>query len=129
MKGCSLEEGLTATYIRALEPDCFDFYNPRTIPLVPYNFRQDFKEYEAIKDLKDKSDAWRTIAEKHKVYLRELEEIVFKNVSDIQFLNDMEKHFRKIGMISYAQKCAVKIATFEQFIISLNNEKYFVSKK
>ena len=106
------EEKLTATYIRALEPDCFDFYKPRCLPTAPESFSKEYENYNRA-DIEKKSELWKAMQSKYKKYFFEKELVESLNLSDEYFLKEMRTHFTNVGLLTHAEKCRLRIQEFE----------------
>ncbi len=108
----SLDEFLTATYTRALADDCFKFYRPERSPFVPSGWQEDYARYQSSAAEK-KSEVWRVMQEKYKGYLKAKEEAAANTAAHKSFLLEMMAHFKKIGLLSYAEKCRNRIMEFD----------------
>lgn len=96
--GQTHDEKLTATYIRAMENDCFEQYKPRYLPPEPSGWWDDYQAYKAIKDGSSKVHAWRNIQEKYKGYFSAKHAVEYQNMSDLDFLENMRDHFKKLNL-------------------------------
>ena len=103
IKGDTLDEFLTATYIRALQPDCFEHYHFQTKPYPPDGWDQEFREYKTLSNDK-KAKGWANLKENYHAYISKIEEIDFNNDSNKHFLKDMLNHFTKLGLSTHAMK-------------------------
>jgi len=109
----TVEEKITATYIRALEPDCFDFYVPRREPFRSKELQEEYQDYLNAPAEK-KSDIWRrlTSQKEHIGYFKAKDEVDSENNSNLHFLTEMENHFKAVGLLAHAEKCRIRILDF-----------------
>ena len=130
-----MRERMTATYILALEPHCFEHYKPMLFPPQPPGYFEEHRKYkEEFENItvhdeignKRKSLAWRKIHSKNRLYFEgyydkktgekflgryAIEEI---NGSNKRFLEDMLAHFQEVGLKVHAEKVRVRILDFKQ---------------
>ena len=100
----TLEDGLTATYTRALQADCFKHYLPRQQPFAPPTFADDYAKCNSVFG-EHRAEAFKAFHEKHKGYLEARDLWQAERKSDQHFLQLMREHFEKIGQTANATKC------------------------
>jgi len=99
----SLEEMLTATYLRALERDIFSQYRPKYDPPQPDGYLEDYQDYLAL-SADAKPAGWKKLLEKYKGYFKHLHEIQEDNWSNFCFLHEMRDFFLARKMMQQVEK-------------------------
>ena len=108
----SIQEGLAATYLRALEADCFSHYRFIRLPIITGELSYEISEYRKIKDQQHKNIAWKKITEKHIGYFKALDDAVYSNISNRYFLNKMLKFFEEKKMYPQIEKVQRRLQEF-----------------
>jgi len=109
----TVEEGITATYIRAMQPDCFNHYRWIRDPFPPQGWHQSHEVYLKVSGKgSEKSEAWRKLEEKYSGYIKACDGVRAANRSNKKFLEDMKAHFEKLGMLSYKQIVEERLQEF-----------------
>lgn len=111
--GDTFEEKMTATYMLAMQEECFKHYRFRPCPPSPKGFDEDFMFYKGCK-LSEKADVWRTIQAKYSDYFRSIHEIKAMNSSDKHFLTEMKDHFEKIKATTEVFKINDRLNEFNE---------------
>ena len=104
---------MTALYIRALQPDCFEQYKPIPSPYAPGSWVDDYAAYKQLSESK-RSDGWRSLRSKYEGYFKAKESAEAENSSDMKFITEMYEHFKRIGLLSYAEKCRLRSLEFSE---------------
>lgn len=99
----SLEEMLTATYLRALDRDIFSQYRPKYEAQQPDGYLEDYQDYLALSD-EAKPAGWKKLLEKYKGYFKHRHEIQEDNWSNFCFLHEMRDFFLARKMMQQADK-------------------------
>ena len=109
----SFEERLTAVYLRALQPDCFGQYRPRSLPLEPREWRDALEDYTMLSDA-NKPKAWQAIQTKFVGYLKARTQAESENDSDVYFLKQMLKHFEDLNLPKQAEIVKQRLWEFQE---------------
>jgi len=102
---------MTAVFVRAMQPDIFDCYKPRSIA-APLGWAEDYIELERLSG-ESKAAGWRALQTKYAKFIQARSEIKAANDSDEHFLNEMLSHFEKLGMLPYVHAIKSRLKDFE----------------
>lgn len=105
------EEMTMATYLRALEPDCFSQYKPRIV-YAPSEWAEAYADYLMVTN-ENKPKTWKVIREKFSGYIKARDIAKEKNESDKKFLMEMMDFFSARNMPLQAEKCRQNILEFK----------------
>jgi len=107
----SLDEKLTAIYLRSLQPDYFSLYRPKREPYPPQGWVDEYRIYESAKD-SEKSAIWREMSARFSGYLKAIEDTRFENRSNRDFLKEMMVHFEKMQMPKQVEMIRLRLQEF-----------------
>ena len=105
------EGGITAIYIRALQDDCFSHFQYKLPPVCSFELQDKIQKYRLLKKV-DQIIIWKELFFEYKGYFEAVEKTRYENLSNKYFLEAMRAHFEKIGMLSYAEKCRLRLLEF-----------------
>lgn len=107
----SAEELAMATYLRALENDCFSQYRPKVV-YAPKGWHEAIQDYRMVAE-ENRAKVWKVIAEKFYGFIKAKDEAHAENDSNSKFLKEMFDFFTEKSMAIYAEKCRVALLQFQ----------------
>jgi len=107
----SLDERLTATYLRALKPDVFEGFKYHRKPPAPKGWNEDYQDYLTT-PARDKSETWKLLENHYSGYIKAKSIAASENEGFLNFLKDGFEHLTKVGALSQAEQYKTRLEEF-----------------